>query len=121
MSELEAGEALDALIAVQVLGCQPRQRTNWGYRTPDGSEYVTAHKRPIWPLYSTQIADAWLVVTHLQAADWSVTLHGCCCEDDGAWSCLLIPHDGAGVDADAATAPLAICQAALKTLAGEAS
>jgi hypothetical protein len=109
---MKAGRELDALIAEKVMGWEYRDNFySWG-------ELVTpAHwiKDNGWttdktPNYSESIADAWLVVEKLRGLG-TVDLM----DDDGKrWISLIIPKFKAHVRAQAETAPLAICKAALK-------
>lgn len=72
MSELRAGRELDAKIAEQVMGWEDVQS---GCYTPTGQEWCGTRRddpgpwgtyRHFVPRYSTQIAAAWEVVTHLE-------------------------------------------------------
>lgn len=121
---IEAGRELDAAIAERVMGwtnCRVRVMYDarglpsyGGGTPPEGGK-----KRP-YPAYSTDIAAAWSVVErfvrdtrfHLDSLGF----------DGEEWRCA-IGHDNDEGDADgwsfaeANTAPLAICLAALKALA----
>lgn len=122
---LQAGAELNAHVAVEVMGWEPKmkmvrladfsdgQKRPWHYFvTPDGQE----RRRP--PEYSTDPAAAWEVVEKL-SADYLFILW----QDDRGWNCRFTlkthdvetlgscPPDGEVLDAP--TAPLAICRAAL--------
>lgn len=100
---MKAGRELDALVAEKVMGwnCELRECHT---RKVLHSEYGGP------PHYSTDIADAWLVVEKI---DQQVTVTKCA---DG-W---LVTIDDyfchGGVEIMAGTAPLAICLAALKAV-----
>ena len=118
---MKAGRELDALIAEKVMGF-PYRYSRWK------GIYVTAGKVPH---YSTQIADAWLVVMHFKDKQYGVALEG---EDGRDWSRwdfrIWNPFDDPDVADEmahgwdesrdlnerVASAPLAICLAALKAV-----
>ena len=108
MSEYEAGPQLDAVVHVRIFGEPVKESTAGGIWTSRGL--------PI-PPYSTDIGAAWRVLEHLQAADWGVDI-----TDDlrRHWTVTLIPPSGRRPDSEAvgASAPLAICIAALQTVGG---
>ena len=107
---MKAGRELDALIAERVMG------EMWG---------VGPNLEDTLPHFSTQIADAWLVVDKLGEMGWYVTLFRTRCY----WKVVLghypyeaVPeikkhnpetHEGIGPYIEA---PLAICLAALKAV-----
>lgn len=122
MSDLPAGRELDALIAEKVMGLRIEHREPyWTHSDP--------HQLPI-PTYSTSIADAWEVVEKLRSDDFNATVE-CCPEShdlgDGE-QCYADffcgdsngPHKPGTKhgQAWAATAPHAICLAALATVGG---
>lgn len=120
-SELPAGAALDALVAVEVMGYQ---------RLPDSVDGIVVHRlyrspagiETSWPPpFSTNIVHAWEVVASRYG--WRAVLW----QTSSAWACVLMPRnagwtlDIAASDprrADAETAPLAICRAALAAAKG---
>jgi hypothetical protein len=101
---MKAGRELDALIAEKVMG------TNV-FDFKGLPSYWDANIRRDIPHYSTNIADAWLVVEKLVKQCYQFGLAN---ESDGKYFCSLF-FDGAGTfEESAETAPLAICLAALK-------
>jgi hypothetical protein len=134
---MNAGRELDAEIAVKVLGLKPKEKRIEGsdqtvviysespfYNSPyiNRAHLEWASARP----YSTDIAAAWEIVEKLQA-EWTVTLTiyraGVCCELEQGDSNDPEPAKH-GRDRQpyrwaeemAATAPLAICRAALRAV-----
>lgn len=122
---MEAGGELDALVAEKVMGWQWQQwapNPEQPHLAPPG--YGRPHPDHWWlgrsifelvPHYSTDIADAWLIVEHL---------HGRVVIDH--WSgnqykvMIYIPSSGSpSVEASADTAPLALCLAALAAVGVE--
>lgn len=143
MTDLKAGRELDALVAEKVMGwpheqmlvgigtfydamhLEPsraayRRRSHvdrfWERWSPSGSEVVVSDTVPS---YSTDIAAAWEVVEHLPLTWWPEVGR---MQDGSSWYCELClgSPDPAGVGPAirvvAATAPLAICLAALKAV-----
>ncbi len=95
---LEAGRELDSLVARQVMGLRPGLRL---------------------PCYSTDLADAWLVVEHYRADpayDWVVNFVVFTCQEvaTGARE-YVVDFNGGNCPgrATAPTLPLAVCRAAL--------
>jgi len=131
---MKAGRKLDALMAEKVMGWKreqplyedaPDSYAIWGeggnaiiYYGDDDPLEITG-----LPHYSTRIEDAWLVVEHL--SDYHD--HDIFIENwrDGEWCCFTMPMvssiwpDGGRPGACAATAPLAICLAALEAVGYE--
>lgn len=123
---MNAGPELDALIATKVMGwtrgisdvCNVL-----GWRTPDS---IWVHDADGVPHYSTDIAAAWEVVEQLKAhkdyvsfglTDDSNSSTATFANFEGVWFAGF----GLGVGGEcvgAATAPLAICLAALKAIGG---
>ena len=115
---MKAGRELDALIAEKVMGklllYKLHEMETMARKTKAGAERVDR----MVPRYSTQIADAWLVVEKLVEmgcyVDIGVDEHGGQVQldsfggEDDRW--VL------GESTRAATAPLAICLAALKAV-----
>ena len=122
--EMNAGRELDALIAEKVMGLAGvRDGKSWLY-----GDNWTYHKKGVLclvPHYSTQIADAWQVAEKM----WPLVQGG----GYGTYRVLLNRRDGDNkyvcefaIDpdggwstharAEAPTAPLAICLAALKAV-----
>ena len=114
----EQSRALDAQVAERVMGIK---LPKW-LDVPHG--LVTLTSREIVPLYSTDIAAAWLVVERLTPV-YRVSVH----QFFQQWQCTLerrdgkarmpigLPHDG-DASANAVTAPEAICRAALAAMEG---
>jgi hypothetical protein len=107
---------LDVMVAERVFG--------W-VRDHD-AESQTATGSPIWeapgkeylqngtPDYSTDIAAAWLVVEKMRERGISMDLTGLANKYDQQWSCTFgDPETQNGECSDAASAPEAICRAAL--------
>ncbi len=96
---MEAGREFDVKIGKEIFGCDD----------------CSAAFQP-----STRIADAWLVVERLEKDDWSfgieITRKFIHSELVDIWECYFC-DDNTSYEADADTAPLAICLAALKTMA----
>ena len=111
---MKAGRELDALIAEKVMKLLNvgRRNTGHGYAThlayyaPPLKEYKRV------PDYSTQITDAWLVVGKL---DLPFTLQKNKQFKGGHYASFIV--DKKFKAAQAATAPLAICLAALEAIA----
>lgn len=110
---MKAGRELDALVAEKVMG--------WTYRTfPDGACPLVKHwycgeQYMLMKSFSTSITDAWQVVeklNNLWQGHWSLV------RVDGEWAIYENPYDIEGYPptAQAMTAPLAICLAALKAV-----
>lgn len=119
IAEIPAGRELDAVVAEQVCGWTG---VYWLDReTPVGSHKPAPAQRV--SNYSTDIAAAWLVVERMRLQGWhySIDSHGAV---TGNTSCGFTR--GTGVDqpmeafgAEADTAPLAICRAALLAVQGK--
>ena len=112
---MKAGRELDALIAEKVMGkslpYNLHEMEAMARRTKAGAELVDR----MVPHYSTQIADAWLVMEKMSFEFTEVDIFG---HEIERWTCCFHGHlhdlDKDGL-AYADTAPLAICLAALKT------
>ena len=124
--EMEAGRELDALVAEKVMGWTMGDYEPGLYYTtrPGGPVAVIS---PTWTprmpfhrfLPSTDIAAAWEVVERLYDLRWIIGL-GSLAQNPRGWRCELCnmweddferaPSD---IEANADTAPLAICRAAL--------
>jgi hypothetical protein len=115
---MQAGRDLDALVAEKVMGKDPAV-----FNAPV-SYYEAASEGLRLPLYSTSIADAWLVVEklRLRVVPNAESLTGMEEEmpiyvrsnDEGKWECgWELNYYTRGHEAVAETAPLAICKAAL--------
>ena len=118
---MEPGRDLNARVAVEVMGWKPidRKAAGWGdgpevWATGDDSEDGSPTRQ--WFEPSTDIAAAWKVVEKLGLAfelGWLPT-------DEGlSWDASFGEKRGSeeGTTTYAATAPLAICLAALKAVA----
>lgn len=113
---LTAGPQMDALVAEQVMGWG---RSKGGLYRPGGDPKNIRDYRDV-PRYSTDIAAAWLVVEKLIADGWFPDVQF---NDWGteSWHATLMRRtDDERADgyhgAQAASAPLAICRAALAAL-----
>ena len=111
---MKAGRELDALIAEKVMGSDRdwrkylELRPSWarGDKLTD-DEYMVVLLGGELPHYSTQIADAWLVVEQHQDAEIE--------HEYGGHTRVVLNKAGVGwFSAFADTAPLAICLSALK-------
>jgi hypothetical protein len=111
--KLEAGREMDALVAEKVMGWELRTFKN------DGVDFWhipgTARCELDAPRFSSDIGAAWEVVTHMQRPDDETGYHEyyfkleCTVAAKPVyWYAWLGEHE-----AEAATAPLAICRAAL--------
>lgn len=125
VDELE-GRELDAAVAVEVFGDHPpdepptKEQKSGPYIAHSGDHWMAAHhvyKGPYWsyngPDYSTDIAAAWEVVEEVWVdARFNLEWHR------GTWVAGEYDHhEGVFVyEAEADTAPLAICRAALKAV-----
>lgn len=109
---LEAGPALDALVAEKVMGLELTNYNPIGIRK---GGWVL----PI-PNYSNDIAAAWEVVQKLDLLCGAVMLRrnldSTVTNYVGTWEVLEIEHELQHVVAVGTTAPLAICRAALKLM-----
>lgn len=140
---MNAGRELDALIAEKVMGW------NWvnvfsnalmivppiGDKLRHAHKYVDKGIPDNMPHYSTNIADAWLVVEKLKGMGFGVTINEVCKRSGfykyndnvlGYWHCNFTVSDKDDNDKllktnpeIAETAPLAICLAALKACGDE--
>jgi hypothetical protein len=122
---MKAGRELDALIHEKIFGkCahvlhafKKDNKNSWMsdytyYRCKkckDGtySGLLYSEGKILCPQYSTNIADAWLVVEKMQEKGWLVSIR-----NFPKWTCEICFYDPIIVYAE--TAPLAICLAALK-------
>jgi len=127
---MKAGRELDALIAEKVMGYEVGwgiQSVSGGIRTRKNPQALHAHAdgevvRVDLPHYSTQIADAWLVVERFRRGTEPVDV--ACCVDLHISDWCTVPDCFvkiyspalAPVDAHANEMPLAICLAALKAV-----
>lgn len=114
---MKAGRELDALIAEKVMGVS---RITWhpeGMYTGAGRPFDVSGKKPgqfptVIDHYSTDLADAWLVVKQVLTwkhghVDLSIEAEGVCC------TISSYERDG---QATAPSVPLAICLAALNAM-----
>lgn len=109
MAEVTVGPELDAAVAVQVLGCAPREKTPWGYRLPDGSEYVT--DGALWSPYSTSIASAWGVLARF----WAFSVDYCA-GTTPEFTVRIMSRTLEQWEATGTTFPEAACRCALATV-----
>ena len=111
----EAGRALDAIIAEKVMGLTEKDWP-WDYRT-DG---MASRSGQMPPPYSTSIAAAWEVVEKFQVAGNKVWVHLSRHAGIHVHIALYLNNNASfahhDVAAEADTAPLAICLAALKAV-----
>jgi len=145
MSDLRPGRELDALVAERVMGCTLWRRDEALQTAKDQKEYEAARRKdefrcecPGLPhhesnddgeswlkAYSTDIAAAWEVVDAVKTNDGengiydyprgeSVELRYLVAQK--IWSVTMRVNGGGYVNADADTAPHAICLAALKVV-----
>lgn len=121
-----AGRELDALIAEKVMGLELKQpdktnyrRDTWVYAindyTDEGPVYVVD-----CPEYSTDIAAAWEVLEKLSDSQITVNRHMHSGYTVGVFEKVQGISIQEKCSASAATAPLAICLAALKAVGYEA-
>lgn len=107
MTDLPAGPELDRLIAEKVMGWE---HDGLGYSIDCGKDY----RHPFNP--SINIAHAWEVVEKLDIVDHEFTL----LNSEGIWECgwrhYRLGFDSDWERSDSATAPLAICRAALRAI-----
>ena len=124
---MKAGRELDALIAEKVMGweyhdwktstafeytkyCFICGRTKRLHAPVEIDDFCGTNEAP--PHYSTQIADAWLVLESLDEWELKRTKY-----EKGKYLCKIAPYVGATWYLEVAdTAPLAICLAALKAI-----
>lgn len=109
IDKMPAGREMDAAIAEKVMGFRVMRDEQHGHilcNDPDQIE-IGGHVKP----YSTDIGSAWKVVEKMKPFRlWLIDL------EDYWQASSLNPDDGNGLKANAETAPLAICRAALKTI-----
>jgi hypothetical protein len=104
---LDAGRELDALIALQVFHYTLDYEFADTLGAPTVRELRDRHDEwGMLPHYSTEIGDAWLIVEHFGIRR-SPSIY-----QIARWYCNFL-IDGKRTEASAATAPLAICRAAL--------
>lgn len=136
MTTLVAGHELDALVGEKVMGLTRSvvERLARKAFLSNVQQYIgrgcvgdetweddaLPEKQKFWrqiqiPQYSTDIAAAWKVVEHLTDAEYGVVLSNVRAAD--TWTCEIDRSEWAGSEVeDGATAPLAICLAALKAV-----
>ena len=106
-AELNAGRALDALIAERVMGHEGHN-----YKCGECEAYhVGTLDHP--PHYSTSLADAWLVVERLGQYEFELQRHS---NGEGLWNGRCGARFGGYMSGVQETASLAICLAALKAV-----
>lgn len=114
--ELEAGRALDALIAERVMGLAFANDAKTFVEIPGTAEEIAGGhlvQCAFLPPYSTDIAAAWTVVERVDnrnsvAKQIGVQTFGLARCDDGTYAAMFF-----NASARADSAPLAICRAAL--------
>lgn len=117
MTECGAGGALDAEIARRVFGIDAQGSFYWRADSIDGEPRP---KLASLPHYSTDIAAAWQIVSHLGAHPLTLTRYPAQAAD-AQWYCqVTYERDGwrHWATGQAPTAPLAICRAALAAVGG---
>ena len=132
--EMPAGPELDALVAEKVMGLEWREWIPYGapqgwfpkdaptlnWRDEKDRAYDPPEDKADLPAYSFDIAAAWEVVEKLDLAWWPEIGR----MTDGSWYCEICrgadepSKVGWPLRAVASEAPLAICRAALKAVAG---
>ena len=119
---MKAGRKLDALIAEKVMGNDRDWRKYLELRPLwvrgdklTNDEYMAVALGGELPHYSTQIADAWLVAEKICGDEGHFELERLYWFNAKKTGWMAIFHKG---DAEADTAPLAICLAALKSIGG---
>ena len=116
MNEHEAGRELDALVAERVMGWTRVVRareTLW--QSPKAGTWPIVASR--LPHYSTDIAAAWQVVERMRADGWVCEVFGSDTANAEGYSVTLWRPDTSGSSVTQnATAPLAICRAALAAI-----
>jgi hypothetical protein len=115
---MEAGQELDALVAEKVMG--------WTNLFPVDTHAILGSRTGInargnrhqLPSYSTDIAAAWAVVEKLMMQDIWIAMcpYSFHAQPVGWFVEYFIDKDKKGGEIEAATAPLAICLAALKAV-----
>jgi Phage ABA sandwich domain len=116
--QLTAGRELDALIAEKVMGWTDIQRAVSGYV---GHPPVWNHPRVVFtspPAYSTEIVAAWQIVEPAEFFELAYTpgvWHRNHYDKQERWMCSIVIAGQHG-KTRAASAPLAICRAALKAV-----
>lgn len=113
IKEMPAGEAIEQLVAVEVLGYRRGQDLVDGITrrpqfVPPGGDYRDAS--PMVPPSSRNIASAWLVLEAVHARGWYVIVG---LMDQPGWCRCMAHRTPDDIDATAPSAPLAICRAAL--------
>lgn len=125
---MEAGKALDALVAQRVMGLTPCP--HWAYSSmmrvqaswmktadcPHASDECFWAKHPAE--YSRNIAAAWIIVDHLRQTGWRTSLfshysHGP--DRPFEWGCNFVNGIERNVVSYGPAAPLAICRSSLLT------
>lgn len=127
IDKLEEGQEVDRMIVLEVMGWKPWEGDY--HRGPSGRMYdITGDDYEIAPFEpSTDIAAAWEVVEKLKELDWAleVSVTNKLPEGDSeTYYCGLLRGDDNApwredfrhIQAWAATAPLAICHAALEAV-----
>lgn len=113
MQRLEAGRELDALVAEKVMGWSG---VEWrGFEYAVGIHPVTGMVQGVYR-YSTDITDAWQIVERLTRDGRAVFIDSAGFDPE-EWRVIVSVDDPEGqLPSEAATAPLAICLAALETV-----
>ena len=123
--EMNAGRELDALVAEKVMGLNfpdnyLEAEKRWVNLDPTPADCIIMMN--VIPHYSTQIADAWRVVEkllphfRLEYYDAEAVEGHTDYTDTTGWHCDFWLDSGHGCAEAGATAPLAICLAALKAV-----
>lgn len=116
VERMEAGRALDALVAERVMGWHARDAwydadDNWMADLEDNFPIDAEAFSP-----STSIEAAWQVVEKMRGRGWTMTLNQEAEMQFEPWDCRFFgPNDRRAI-AHGNTAPLAICRAALKAM-----
>lgn len=112
MTNLVVGRDLDALVAQHVFRMFVDNTVYYQGHCDDSS---CCEGEPI-PDYSTSIAAAWEVVEKMREMGFTIMLNDYITTKRNSWMAEFVKHPTFGVIHDAATAPLAICLAALKAV-----
>lgn len=107
---LKPGRELDALIARRVMGLETGHDGNEPIVIERGTPTSTLVAHCSCPHYSSDVADAWALVSHLQPT-WTIILQWD--DDEQTWTVELDDFERPPIGAIADTFPYALCLAAL--------
>ena len=113
---MNAGRDLDALVAEQVFGCKIKHDTGFNFvqqkRLPTMYCQSAGHEHVNFPMYSTSISAAWEVVEKMDQRKYTWLMN----PQGSTVHCSFMDNGNPVGNAQADTAPLAICLAALKAV-----